>query len=224
MIDQEVTARIDALFAAAKETDDYSAIEALVEEADNFRIDKYAFGKAVELGCLTYVDDHAEDSNVELNDPDEGYCTWLYSTDNQEIIQCLRDHGAWRQWDDFRSDEFLFAYETNCGYILALDDDFQKEVLKAYLDQNGLTEQDIIDFFEAGDGYEAPEDADYDLEEDLSALGVTFDDGKITFFFPDDEWAGRAFCDVMESLGWDTEFEGDSWKLETIGVYYIERG
>lgn len=220
---EEMESKIEELLKQCKENDDYSPVDDFIEEnSEEFDdLAEMIFRKAVALSCKTYVEDHADD--IELNDADEGHSTYLYETDDEEIREILRDHGAWRDWDDFRDGDYLFAYETNGGYILALDDDFQKEVFKAYLDQNGLTEQDIIDFFEAGDDYEAPEDAEYDLEEDLSALGVTVEDGEISFFFPDDEWAGRAFCDVMEGLGWDTEFEGDSWKLETIGVYYIER-
>ena len=34
--------------------------------------------------------------------------------------------------------------------------------------------------------------------------------------------SGYELMELLEDLGWDCEFEGDSWKLETIGVYFIK--
>lgn len=57
-------------------------------------------------------------------------------------------------------------------------------------------------------------------------LGISLVDGELVPDEPDsmgdypiDGWEAM---DLLERLGYDISFEGDSWKLETNGVYYLE--
>lgn len=151
------------------------------------------------------------------------YCSYLYDTDDPEIRKILRDNGAFRSIDDFEG--CRFAMETMNGEIIAFDSEFQWEVFQAYLKEYGLTEEKVIEMLSEGydvdEDEDLPEDFDYFYEEEFSALGITLKDGKIVL---EDMW-GNSGCgtrELLEQLGWDCDFEGDSWKLETIGVYYID--
>ena len=55
----------------------------------------------------------------------------------------------------------------------------------------------------------------------MEALGVNVNDDEIEFIDMTDE-DGMMLRDLIEELGWDLDFEGESWKFETNGVYFIK--
>lgn len=122
----------------------------------------------------------------------------------------LLKHGAYRDWNEFIRGAFPFACETLNGNLLYLDEDFQREVFRGYLDENELTEDNIIDFLSGGD-FE-PEDECLNLEEDLDGLGVSLKDGELVF---DPDVNGKAFVEAAENAGYGMEYENC--------VYYYNR-
>jgi hypothetical protein len=56
--------------------------------------------------------------------------------------------------------------------------------------------------------------------EDMAALGVTVQNRVIEFEDKVDSDGGE-LRDLLEELGWYCAFEGERWKLETNGVYFI---
>ena len=58
------------------------------------------------------------------------------------------------------------------------------------------------------------------FSDDMDALGVSIEDDEIIFTDKTDSEAGD-LPELLEELGWECEFEGDRWKLETLGVYFI---
>ena len=173
----------------------------------------YVFRLAIQMGNIAYVEEHAD--NFDLNDGD-GYSTYLNETDDEDMQDILMRHGAFRSWDDY--DDCKFAMETVNGAVLTFDEEFQKEVYKKYKKEFGLSDKKIRSILE---GDEDSCDYDRDIETDMEALGVSFEDDKISFndkCYED----GYELMDILEELGWDCDFEGDSWKLETAGVYFIK--
>ena len=127
------------------------------------------------------------------------------------------NHGAFRSWDDY--DDCKFAMETVNGEILAFDSEFQKEAYEKYKEEFGFTDKKLRKIIT--EGLDDDEDYDRDVETDMTALGVSFENDEITF---DDKCGddGYELMDILEELGWDCAFEGDSWKFETLGVYFIK--
>ena len=52
-------------------------------------------------------------------------------------------------------------------------------------------------------------------------MGISAEDGDIAFSDMVGD-GGYSTKELLEELGWDCSFEGDSWKLETLGVYFID--
>lgn len=195
--------------------EDFSDVdEYLDDHGDEYSGDlaEFAFREAIRRGMAAYVEEHADD--FDLNDG--GDCsTFLNETDDEDIIAILMDHGAFRSWEDY--DDCLFAMETVNGEILAFATDFQKRVYQTYKESTGLTDARIAEILEDGI-YD--DTSGRDVEDDLSRMGVRFSDGSLSF----DDICGQNGYDTMElieELGWECAFEGDSWKLETLGVYFI---
>ena len=196
--------------------DSFEEIDEFVEEHEDEHPDglaDYVFRLAIQMGNKEYVEEHAE--NFDLNDG-EGYSTYLYETEDEDMQDVLMSHGAFRSWDDYN--DCKFAMETVNGEVLAFDEDFQKEVFKKYKKKFGLSNKKIHSILEEGDD---DYNGDRDIESDMEALGVSFEEEKISF----NDKCGDDGCelmDILEELGWDCAFEGDSWKFETIGVYFIK--
>lgn len=192
-----------------------SAVEDFIREASDFffdDLDETAFRLAVRLGAFHYVEGHCGD--VEINDCDEGCSSYLLETENEAMLDLLKRYGACRSWDDF--EDFRFALETVNGTILAFSEDFRSEVLDAYLAQMSLSRDDLILHLEENATPNLSE-----LDDILEGLGMAYEDGEFVFTDSYTNY-GYEIKDILEDLGWNCEFEGDAWKFETLGVFYIE--
>lgn len=200
---------------------DFSELEEYLETVKAFYsgdADELAFRVAVRCECYDYVEEHIED--IELND-EEGFSTYLYETENSDILQLLMEHGAFRSWEDYGG--CRFAMETVNGTILACDPDFLIEVLEKYLEDIGLTAEKAAAMLEKD--YDPEEDDPVDARELRSALDSLHCRVKRGRLLPGDpigDDCGWELKELIEDLGWDMEFEGDSWTLETLGVYFVE--
>ena len=210
---------------------DLKIVEQLVSENESEYDDdlnEIAFRIAVQVGCYSYVYDHYED--VELNDINYGECSsYLHETDDEGIIDFLTSVGAYRSCDEY--DGYMFAVETVNGSILSFDTDFQHEVFNKFLEKTKLSEKKVIELLESGKAaeYDLPDEIgciDVDtLQEACDLLKVSTDGEKILleeFDYMDDSVHGWTLRELIENLGWHCSFEGDSWKLETTGVYFIK--
>lgn len=161
-----------------------------------------------------YVEEHADD--FDLNDTD-GYSSYIYEAEDDEIVEILMNHGAFKSVDDY--EDYKFSMESVNGTIINFDTDFQQEAFEKYLEAYGLTKERVIELISSDEDYEG-DDFDRDLAEDMSSLGVKVEDGEISF---EDMYGeeGYGAKELLEELGWDCDFEGDSWKLETVGYYFI---
>ena len=110
-------------------------------------------------------------------------------------------------------DSDRFAIETLNWEIVSFDSDFQEEVFEKYLQKHNLTRKQVIESLMNED--------DDSLASDMETIGVSVADDEIEF----NDICGEENMDIQDllvSLGWECEFEGESWKFETTGVYYIE--
>ena len=191
--------------------DDFTELEDFISEhKDEYSDDlaDYAFRTAIQNGNRKYVDQYADD--FDLNDSGDGYSTYIYETDDEDMRELLMDHGAFKSLDDYS--ECRFAMETMNGEILAFDEDFQREVFEKFKEENDLTDEKVIEMLTEDEG---------DFVNELECIGVTVKNGEISF---EDKCCedGCDLRDLLESLGWECDFEGDSWKFETLGVYFIK--
>ena len=206
-----------------KANDDFSELDDyLSEHEDEYDGDlwDFAFREAIRQGNFAYVEANIED--VELND-EMGLSTYLNETDDACMRELLFDNGARASMEDYA--DYSFATDTVNWSIISFDPDLQQEAFEKYLEVHGLTEEDAIRFLEEGidEAQEAKEEEEeYSFEDDMATLGVEAEDGQISF--RDMSWAdgGDAAKELLEALGWDCQFEGQRWKLETLGVYFIE--
>lgn len=214
--DSEIEQRIVEMFNSYEDDSEIVAYIAEYEAMYSGDIYDFAFREAIRQGVAEYIEEYAE--NFDLNDGD-GYSTYLHETDDEEIQDLLMELGAFRSWDEY--DDCKFAVETVNGSVLAFDSDFQREAFSKYLEICGITEDDVIAMFEDEDLAEAF-DSEHDryFIEDMAALGVAVQDGSIEFEDKVDSDGGE-LRDLLEELGWDCAFEGERWKLETNGVYFI---
>ena len=203
---------------ASAEDDDSEVVEYIEEQEGNYTGDiaDFAFREAIRQGIISYIENHAEE--FDLNDGG-GYSTYLYETDDPDVQDVLMECGAFRSWEDYA--DCRFAYETVNGMILAFDEDFQREVFQKYLENNNLSQEDIIAKYDE-DEEAFLEDENIDcFSEAMEAMGIRVEDGEIVFEDKHDQIDGYDLCEIIEDLGWSCSFEGDSWKLETCGVYFI---
>ena len=217
-IDKEIEARIAELMESAGE-DDSEVLEYIEEQRENYSddIDDFAFREAIRQGIVSYIENHAEEFN--LND-EGGSSSYLYETDDPEIQSLLMDCGAFRSWDDYC--DYQFAMETVNGSILAYDQDLQLALFEKYMETHGLTEDDIIAMFDDEEAVESfDEEHNCSFYDDMEAIGISVENGRFCY---DDklETDGYELRDLLEELGWDCDFEGECWKFETNGVYFIK--
>lgn len=213
--DDEIESDINDLLSEAE--DDFSELDEYLENyEDSYSgdINEYAFREAIRQGKAEYVEEHADD--FDLNDTD-GYSSYIYEAEDDEIVEILMNHGAFKSVDDY--EDYKFSMESANGTIINFDTDFQQEAFEKYLETYGLTKEHVIELVSSGEDYE-DDDFDRDLAEDMSSLGVKVEDGEISF---EDMYGeeGYGAKELLEELGWDCDFEGDSWKLETVGYYFI---
>ena len=158
-----------------------------------------------------YFDTSNEDFDEELDEEDE------------ELEEDEEDEEEPRSWDDYG--DCKFAVESEGWTILAFDDGFQQEVFEKYLEYTGLTEENIAQLIENGYDIDKvdnlPDNVDCFIQYEFEALGIEGDEEDVYLSSIVGEY-GRKTYELIEQLGWDCDFEGDSWKLETSGVYFIE--
>lgn len=182
------------------------------EEGNEYELAEFTFRAAIRLGNVEYVKEHADD--FELNDNGDS-SSYLYETDDGEMQELLMDHGAFKSWEDYT--DCQFAVETINGSILAFQLEFQKEVYEKYKEIKKLTDDDVIKI-------QVNEVSECESEEIMSALeiiGVSIENEEIVFNDLTDQ-VGHELKDLLEELEWDCDFEGEMWKLETRGVYFIK--
>ena len=196
---------------------DVSEIDEYIEEHEEeynegekeYELSEFAFRAAVEIGNHEYVEEHIDDFDLNDNGDSSSY---LNLTKNEEMIELLMDHGAFRSWEDYS--DCKFAVETiNCT-ILAFDSDFQKEIFEKYKEENDISDESVVKILEE-------EIEDEEIANVLELLGVILDGGEIAFVDQVDS-PGNELKDLLEELGWECDFEGEMWKLETSGVYFIK--
>ena len=220
--EKEIEARIAEMLSSDPE--DFDEIEEYIDEVSEYYsgdLEEFTFRKAVQTGARNYVDAYADD--IDLNDGSDGNSTYIDETDDPDMQSLLMSHGAYRSWDDYL--DHRFAVETLDWNILAFDSDFQEEVFEKYLEYTGLTREKVKEMLSADydidEDDDLPEGFDRDFDEDMDAIGVTLEEGEITFTDKEGD-DGSATQDLLEELGWSCSFEGESWKLETNGVYFID--
>lgn len=219
------SAEILELLRKALADDDCEQAEQIVEEyADDWEgdddLDITALESAVELGCTDYVEAHVEDFDLyEL-----GYLHSL--TTDPSMHETLADQGICRETEDFFG--FRFAMESVNGTVLSFDPEFQQECWDRFREMHPCNDEDLLRILQMleEEGLESVEleDEEYEIAQACTLLNVCEEDGEIVLKSFDDTM-GEEYWDLPElidSLGFDTHFEGDSWKMETNGVYYIE--
>lgn len=87
-IEAEIKRMIDESEEDFSELDDYISSH---EDSYSGDLADFAFRAAIQSGNTEYVDQHADD--FDLNDGD-GYSTFLYETDDEEMQNILMNHGA----------------------------------------------------------------------------------------------------------------------------------
>ena len=216
----EIESAITDLFT--DETDIEEIENYLDENGEEYDGDIYevAFREAVRSGNAEYVEAHIED--VDLND-EGGSSSYLAETEDEEIQELLIDHGAFRNMDEYCEGDYRFAMETVNNEILAFDESFQEEVFKAYLKFAGLTKKKLIDILETGeeDEEEEFESVSGSISDDMDEIGVEIEDGEISFCDKVGE-SSQYITDILDAIGIEYEFEGEDWKLQTTGVYFVK--
>lgn len=213
MTRESIEKRIKDLLSA--NTVDFDELDEFIEEHEDDYLGvlaEYAFREAVRMSNTSYVEEHIDD--FDLNDGD-GYSTYLNETEDKKTQEILIFGGAIRSLEDY--DDCKFAMETTNGEVLVFDEDFQWDVFEKYKKVFNFTDEKLQELLD-GDCYD--EESDRDVDVDLEILGVSLDDGGADF---EDKSGsdGYELMDLLETLGWNCDFEGDSSKFETIGVYFI---
>lgn len=223
--------QIEEEIRAALSNDDADLADELVEKyICNYDgdIEDEAFRWAIQEGCSDYVEAHADD--IELNDVDAGCCsTYLDETDDPKMIELLMDLGACRSLEDYS--DCAFAVDTVNSLIVAFKPEFQKIVFDKFLEAVGMTKEEVIEALENDEAAdtELPEDfadADYEtLAEVCELLKVSAEDGELVFeeFDElDDSVPGWVVREIIEKLGFETNYEGTANKFEELGVYFVK--
>ena len=219
--DSKIEEKIVALFNAYEDDDEIDEFLEECEDEYSEDIRDFAFREAIRQGITEYIENHIDDFDLMDNGDSSSY---LDETDDEDIQELLMSYGAARSFDDYT--DCKFAVETVNDNVLSYDRDFQEEVFKKYLSVFDLTSQSIVEMFlDAGlvENFEKKHSRDF--KEDMSLMGISVQDRKIKFSDRTD-WSnngnGIELYELIEKLGWECEFEGDSWKFETRGVYFIK--
>ena len=173
---------------------------------------EHVFRLAVRLGCKDYVREYADD--IDLND--EGDCSsYLHENESEDMQELLFDHGAFRSWDEY--DECNFALETMNWTVLVYSDELWEEAVDKCLEAYDTSEDKLPDFLED----DSVSDSDKEcLTERLESLGASVtEEGKIGYIYDPD---GRGLLDELVNLGYEVDFEGQSNRFESNGVYFIK--
>ena len=114
--------------------------------------------------------------------------------------------------------------------LSSFDPEFQKEAWEKYKETHNLTDDQAKDVLLKYANDEDLNDDEDDLIDACELLRVSLSDGNIQIaeyeygdaVESERGWSNWDLVDFLEKLGYDISFEGDSWKLETSGVYYLE--
>lgn len=200
--------------------------ETIIEEnADVWKSEKdfgiKALELAVEQGCTEYVQNHVP----EFDPFNLGYLHDK-TTDN-DMHETLAELSVFRDAEDFF--DCKFAMETTNGTVLAFQPEFQRECWDKFRELHPCSDEDVLRILgvleEEGDlDFVELEDEEYEIARACTLLNVREENGGIVLEDFDDTLEKEYWdlSDLIDELGYETRFEGDSWKLETNGVYYIE--
>lgn len=197
--------------------DDADAFEEFVDE-DEISIDDfdsegkgivYLLAKHGAYNILYYVLTNYE---PEVND-DDGFCSALYVTDNEDVRSLLFEYGANNSLEDYEG--MRFAIETIDWEVVSFDPDFRSQLIEAVIKKYGNEDK--------------KEDAgEYSkFDEYKEALCFDVEDGEVIIEEKEHyDFQGVDLFDVVKKfeteLSYDIKFEGTSWKLETKGVYFVD--
>ena len=58
---------------------------------------------------------------------------------------------------------------------------------------------------------------------EMGCAGIAVKDGRLDYKWMYGKPGAYWLKDLLEELGWECDFEGDRWELNTDGVYYIKQ-
>lgn len=178
----------------------------------------FSFVSALRHNNYSYVYEHV--SYIDINDKGS-YSSYLYETTDNDIKDLLFEYGAIRNEDDYCDEKYKFVYDNDADEVLVFNEDFQKKVYNKYKKVHKLNDKLISRILEAeGDMDDEDDDDDIDyctIYDELDTLGISSDDGEIVF--GDANGDPR---DILEELGWECDFEGETNHFGSYGVYFIK--
>ncbi len=220
------------IISSAMETKYLDEIEELVEEYKSLcdendleysSYEKEVFAIAVRTGNEEYIEEHAED--FDLNSAEnywgDPYCPFLNETEDEGIRQVLLDHGAFVDWENY--DTCPFATDTSNWFVISFTADFQEEVFGKILEYLGYDEDEFFETVEDWDQADSVFVGEYSLSDLMKYMEWEPEDGEIRFqdFGYTTSENGAKIMDVLEELGYELDFIGTQSKFETTGVYYL---
>jgi hypothetical protein len=187
-------------------------------------IEDLMFRAAVRAGNYSYVEEHV--NCVDLN-PNVGVTSlYLDEASDDSIRELLMQYGALMDLDEYDG-YYSLAIDTVTDAVLSFTTSFQKQVFDKFMDVSGMSQDQLKRALEDEDSLidtNLPEPlADYNLQDIHNAFRFIIKDEKVeidTYGYLN-EVSGWELKAIIEALGWEFEFEGVSWKLETNGVCYI---
>ena len=217
--EDEAEIYFDAIFSNEDLTDDecqdkYYDVISEVDEEDYLPL---AFMAAVKSGREQFVSEHVDD--MDLAGEDDYGLSYLAEAATAEIEQLLLDSGA--MWDDEHYEGYPFAMSSYENQIISYTESFRKDVLRAYCENFDVSEKKIAKWLDDIDEIDEDFERVDEFEEDMEAIGV-YSDGKELEFSDRTYEDGDYLKDLLEELGFDVCFMGDEWKLNTVGVWYVE--
>lgn len=178
----------------------------------------FSFVSALRHNNYEYVYENVD--NIDINDKGS-YSSYLYETTDNEIKDLLFEYGAIRNEDDYCNEKYKFVYDNDADEVLVFNEDFQKKVYNKYKKVHKLNDKLISRILES-EGNMDDEDDDDDIDyctiyDELDTLGISSDDGEIVFGDPNGDPR-----DILEELGWECDFEGETNHFGSYGVYFIK--
>ena len=202
--------------------------EYVKEHSEEEDIDDIAFLAAVQTGNIDYIQNHAFD--IDLNNEEAGrYSSYIYETDDPIIQRVLFNCGAFRKLEDY--DDCSFVFITNTG-ALNLTAKMHKAVYRKLLESLGVSEKKFVElvnaemFDEDLDIEQEPDWFDqYSLEDICEMLHLEINDDnrvELVEFEPYEETDLYELPELLESLGFDVQFDGEYNRRGNNGVFFIK--
>ena len=191
---------------------------------DHFQGDpeEYILHAAVQWGCVEFLTPEILDRD--LNN-DEGYCPYLYETDDPEIQNLLLSYGGFAKEEEYK--KYLFAYQEDTEEVLTFKPELRKAAFAAYLEENELSREEIIEILKNQVDAEECENDDFDDEEDeiaedMHRLGVRLCRGRISFTGEIGDEDGYEIFSLLNDLNFEMEEDyGGQLHMQTNGIHYI---